>query len=136
MTRINAFSGLATQKVVAPSILLTLDWLALRSVLNKAATQGDVAAIPDALAWAELAYAKIPDKSAEVIAAEAKEREQMEASAQEMATAAAAEADREVKSAADVDLEFHAVPPPAKASSGCSPDADAKVDPTAVEFKN
>ena len=136
MTRINAFGGIATQKAVDPSILLSLDWLALRSVLNKAATQGDVAAIPDALAWAESAYAKIPDKSADVIAAEAKERAELETSAREMATAAAAEAVSEAKSAADIDLEFHAVPPPAKASSGCSPDADAKVDPTAVEFKN
>ena len=70
--RLEAFFSGSNQKVFDPINLLKLDWLALRSVLNKAATQGDVAAIPDALAWADQAYAKIPNKSAEVIAAEAK----------------------------------------------------------------
>ena len=105
--RMNAFDGIATRKAVDPMILLTLDWLALRGVLNKAATQGDVAAIPDALAWAELAYAKIPNKPSDVIAADA-----------------------------EIDLKFDAVPPPAKSSGGCSPDVDEIIDPTVVEFKN
>ncbi len=148
--RINAFDGIERQKVIDPTILLTLDWLALRTVLNKAATQGDVAAIPDALAWAELALAKIPNKPADVIAAESKARAEQEAKWQAESArmpsaeavevaAAAAQAVTEATAAAKMELEFDAVPPPAppaKASSGCSPDADVKIDPTVVEFKN
>ncbi len=149
--RINVFDGIERQKAVDPKMLLTLDWLALRSVLNKAAAQGDVAAIPDALAWAELAYAKIPNKSAEQIAAETKVRAEQEAkwraerdqSTEASAVAAAAsDAVSQATAAAqaadvEVELEFDAVPPPpAKSSGGCSPDSDEKVDPTVVEFKN
>ena len=148
--RMSAFHDIANQKAVDPMILLTLDWLALRSVLNKAATQGDVAAIPDALAWAELAYAKIPNKPSEVIAAELKEREAHQAkwqaereraqSTEAAEAAAAVQAASEATAASagiEVQLEFDAVPPPpAKSSGGCSPDEDEKIDPTVVEFKN
>ena len=135
VTRMTAFSGIATQKVMEPANLLTLDWLALRSVLHKAATQGDVAAIPDALAWAEQAYAKIPDKSAELLAIDAKEREEQKAM-WEAELALKPNTDAAAAATTEIDLDFDAVPPPAKASGGCGADANETVDPTAVEFKN
>ena len=131
--RISAFTSASNLKAFDPINLLTLDWLALRSVLNKAATQGDVAAIPDALAWAELAYAKIPNKSSEVIAAEAKASEEQQAKWKAEAAKAelaesAANSNREGENASS--------PVPATSSGGCSSDSDEKVDPTAIEFKN
>lgn len=147
--RINLFDGIERQKAVDPSILLTLDWLALRAVLNKAATQGDVSAIPDALAWAELAYAKIPNKSADLIAAETKAHEEQKAmweaelarnsstdSAQVAAAAQVVSAAQAAAATTEVDLEFDAMPPPAKASGGCTANAGETVDPTLVEFKD
>ena len=112
--RISAFgSPSSSLKAFDPINLLTLDWLALRSVLNKAATQGDIAAIPDALAWAELAYAKIPNKSAEVIAAEAK------ASADEQAQWKAQRAVEAAENAANL-----------KREAGNAPATEAKISET------
>ncbi len=129
--RISAFTSASNQKAFDPAMLLTLDWLALRTVLNKAATQGDVAAIPDALAWAELAYAKIPNKSVEVIAAEAKASAEQQAKWQAEMAAETAESEANVKREAEK-APATATPTP----SGCSADSDEKVDPTAIEFKN
>ena len=59
--------------------------------------------------------------------------------AQEMATIAAAQAASEAaKATTETELDFDAVPPPppTKSSNGCSPDADDKINPSAVEFKN
>ncbi len=131
--RINAFDNSGQQKVFEPSSLLTLDWLALRSVLNKAATQGDVAAIPDALNWAELAYAKIPNKSPEDIAAESKARAEQEAKWEAQAQT---QTDSAAMAVDNPELEIQESPHPAVQSSGCSADSDEKVDPTAIEFKN
>ena len=126
--RISAFGSASNLKAFDPINLLTLDWLALRSVLNKAATQGDVAAIPDALAWAELAYAKIPNKSVELIAAEAKASAEQQVKWEAEMAKSAALAKREAEKAPAT-----ATPTP---SGGCSADSDEKVDPTAIEFKN
>ncbi len=147
--RISAFISGSNQKAFDAINLLTLDWLSLRSVLNKAATHGDVATIPDALAWAELAYAKIPNKSPQVIAAEAKarldqharweaERKRMTNGSQTPDAVAEALAATEARSAAELELELTSPPPPPpppKPSSGRS-DSDEKVDPTVIEFKN
>ena len=133
--RLSLFDNIGHHKVDDPMNLLTLDWLALRSVLNKAATQGDVAAIPDALNWAELAYAKIPNKSPEMIAAESKARAEREAKWEAQAQAQA-QADSAAVAVDNPELEIQNSPPPASQGGGCSADSDVKVDPTAIEFKN
>ncbi len=152
--RISAFDKGAQEKLVDPSTLLTLDWLALRGVLNKAATQGDVAAIPDALTWAELAYAKLPNKSPDDIAAESKVRAEQKAKWEaenepfvtDAAVAAAAvatdaavadtagtvAAGQAATSTTDAELKHET----GKSSGGCDADSEVKVDPTAIEFKN
>ena len=85
--------------------------------------------------------AKIPNKPADIIAAESKARAEQKAKWQaesarnqrrEAVDAAAAATD-----AVETDFELDAVPPPpAKSSGGCSPDAEEKIDPTVVEFKD
>jgi hypothetical protein len=135
---LSLFSSFA-QKELEPAALLSLDWLGLRGVLSKAANQGDVAAIPDALAWAEAASAKLPNKSAAVLADEAK------------ATAALSEPYRTPRpatppsvqamgaAAPTVELKFDALPADSMerpSGSGCTPDADEAIDLEAIEFKN
>jgi hypothetical protein len=124
---IEAMSAFQSEKIVGSAELLGLNWLALRGVLSKAVAQGDVAAIPDALDWAERALAQLPNKNAEVKASEAKAT-LAEIAAASAAAEAASEAAREALNAAE-----------AGASEGpagdCEADSDKKIDTKVIEFK-
>lgn len=137
--RMTVFSSIERRKVIDPTILLSIDWLALRGVLNKAVTEGDVAAIPAALNWAEMAYAKIPNRSPEAIATEAKARAKRAAESQaDMMGAVAAEnsgtaiaAELEATSAAAAELKRQTAKP-----SGADAYNDVKANPVATDFKS
>ncbi len=69
------YKNLDEKKHFSPDLLLTANWLGLRPVLAKAITQGDLAALPDTIRWADAELAKVPDKSNEEIATEKAKRD-------------------------------------------------------------
>ncbi len=69
--RAAAFATLDKRKKFDPTDLFKFDWVALREILARATSQGDVAVIPSALAWIEAQSAKLTEKTAQDLAAEA-----------------------------------------------------------------
>ena len=109
--RLNGFGNFDRAKVMSPDLLMRTDWVALRPMLVKANTQGDVAALNDVFAWADAQIAKIPNKSADQIAREEAEhkaeqtRAQAQVQAQSKDQAAAVQAANVASKAALSELE-------------------------------
>ncbi len=77
--KMDKYKNLERSKSFSASQLLTTNWIGLRPVLAKAVTQGDVAAVDDAIAWADAALAKIPDKTAVELAEEKRIQDEADA---------------------------------------------------------
>jgi hypothetical protein len=78
--RMAAFGTLERRKKFEPSDLFKFDWVGLREILARASIHGDIAAIPNAFAWADAQTAKLAEKTAQDLAKEADERKALEVS--------------------------------------------------------